>query len=51
MKLEIDLDSELVEKMDEVVELIDLGSKEELARCAIRRYVDQYFIYLKAWRG
>jgi len=40
--LEIYLAPELVERMDEVVELLDLGSREELVRCAIRRYVDRY---------
>ena len=43
-KLEINLTPELVERMDVVVELLDLGSREELVRCAIRRYVDSYFI-------
>ena len=41
-KLEISLTPELVERMDEVVELLDLGSREELVRCAIHRYVDRY---------
>jgi len=41
-KLEIPLTPELVERMDVVVELLDLGSREELVRCAIRRYVDRY---------
>jgi metal-responsive CopG/Arc/MetJ family transcriptional regulator len=47
-KLEINLTPELVERMDVVVELLDLGSREELVRCAIRRYVDRYFIVPKA---
>jgi len=46
-KLEINLTPELVERMDVIVELLDLGSKEELIRCAIRRYVDRYFIIPK----
>lgn len=41
-KLEILLTPELVERIDAVVELLDLGSREELVRCAIRRYVDGY---------
>lgn len=45
--LEIHLTPELVERMDEVVELLDLGSREELVRCTIRRYVDQYLIASK----
>ena len=46
-KLEINLTPELVERMDDVVELIGLGSREELVICAIRRYVDRYFIIPK----
>jgi metal-responsive CopG/Arc/MetJ family transcriptional regulator len=42
--LEIHLTPELVERMDDVVELLDLDSKEDLVRCAIRRYVDRYVI-------
>ena len=41
-KLELTLTPELVERMDEVVELLGLGSREELVLCAIRRYVDNY---------
>lgn len=47
MKLEIQLNPELVERMDEVVELLGLESIEELVRCAISRYVDMYFIIPK----
>ena len=47
-KLEVSLTPELVERMDDVVELLDLGSREELVRCAIRRYVDRYFITSKS---
>jgi len=39
-KLEIHLTPELVERMDDIVDLLDLGSREELVLCAIRRYVD-----------
>ena len=42
--LEIHLTPELVKRMDDVVDLLDLDSKEELVRCAIRRYVDRYVI-------
>jgi len=45
--LEIHLPSELVERMDEVVEFLDFGSKEDLIRCAIRRYVDRYLMIAK----
>jgi len=37
------LSPELVERMDYVVELIGFGSREELVRCAVRRYIDTYF--------
>ena len=43
-KLEIVLKRELVEKMDTVVELLVLDSRDELIQCALRRYVDNYFI-------
>ena len=46
-KLEIHLAPELVERMDEVFDLLDLGSREELIRCTVRRYVDRYFIASK----
>jgi metal-responsive CopG/Arc/MetJ family transcriptional regulator len=46
-KLEIHLTPELVEKVDVVVELLGLSGREELVRCAIRRYVDEYFIVPK----
>lgn len=44
MQLEIylSLNPELVERMDEVVELLGLESIEELVRCAIQRYLDMY---------
>ena len=41
-KLEVTLTPELAERMDYVVELLDLGSRENLVLCAIRRYVDKY---------
>ena len=43
-KLEINLTPELVERMDDVVDLLGLDSKEELVRRAIPRYVDRYVI-------
>jgi len=46
-KLEVSLAPELVERMDEVVELLDLGSREELVRYAVRRYVDRYLMIAK----
>ena len=41
-KLEISLTPELMERIDEAVELLDFNSREELARCSIRRFVDRY---------
>jgi len=38
------LSPDLVERVDVLVELIGFGSREELVRCAVRRYVDRYFI-------
>jgi len=41
-KLEISLTPELMKRIDEAVELLDYNSREELARCAILRFVDKY---------
>lgn len=41
-KLPVPLDPELIERIDKVVELLGLNSREELVRCAIRRFVDKY---------
>jgi len=41
-KLEISLTPKLMERIDEVVELLDFKSREELIRCAILRFVDKY---------
>ena len=38
------LDSEIVERLDEVVELLGYGSREELVLCVLRRFLDQYRI-------
>ena len=40
-KLEISLDPELMKRIDEIVELLGYESREELAHCAIRRFVDK----------
>lgn len=45
------LSPEFIEKVDYVVELIGLGSREELVRCAVRRYVDKYFMISKGVEG
>jgi len=37
------LSPEFIERIDYVVELIGFDSREELVRCAVRRYVDTYF--------
>ena len=41
-KLEISLSPELLERIDDVVELLDYKTREELIRCSVRRYVDKY---------
>ena len=41
VKLEISLDPEFVKRIDDVVELLGYESREELALCAIRRFVGQ----------
>jgi len=41
-KLEVTLTPELAERMDHIVELLDLGSRENLVLCAIRRFLDRY---------
>ena len=41
-KFPVPLDPELLERIDKVVELLGLNSREELIRCAIRRFVDKY---------
>ena len=38
------LSPEFVEKVDYIVELLGFGSREELVCCAVRRYVDKYFM-------
>lgn len=41
-KITVPLSPELIERIDEAVELLDLKSREELIRCAILRFVDKY---------
>ncbi len=43
-KLEISLIPELMKKIDDVTELLDYGSKEELVICVIRRFLDRYHL-------
>ena len=40
-KLEISFPSELLERMDRVGELLGV-EREELVRCAVRRFVDRF---------
>ena len=39
-KLEISLPPDLMKRMDDVVELLDLNSREDLVLSAVRRFVD-----------
>ena len=41
-KLEVTLTPEIAERMDYLVELLDLGSRENLVHCAIRRFLDRH---------
>lgn len=43
-RLEIPLTSEIAERIDEAVEFLDYGSREELVLCVIRRFLDRYQI-------
>ena len=47
-RLEISLSPEITERMDEVIELLGYGSREELVLCVLRRFLDQYRIPIKA---
>ena len=40
--MEISLPPELMKRIDEAIELLGYNSREELARCAISRFVDKY---------
>ena len=41
-RLEVSLSPEIMERMDEVVELLGYGSREELVLCVIRRFLDKH---------
>ena len=43
-KLEISLTPELIKKIDDVTELLDYGSREELVICVLRRFLDKYHL-------
>lgn len=43
-KIVVNLPSELAEKMDKIVELMDFSSREMLTEAAIRRLLDRYVI-------
>jgi metal-responsive CopG/Arc/MetJ family transcriptional regulator len=43
-KLEISLTLELMRRVDEIVELLSFGSREEFLMAAVRRLVDHYLI-------
>jgi metal-responsive CopG/Arc/MetJ family transcriptional regulator len=40
--LEVSLSPEVMKSLDEVVELLDFGSREELVLCVLRRFLDRY---------
>ncbi len=43
-KLEISLKPELMKRIDDTVEFLGYKGREELVRCIIRRFVDQYYL-------
>lgn len=47
-RLEITLSEELLKKMDEIIELLGFGSREELVEAAVRRFVDMYRCIVKS---
>jgi len=47
-KLEISLTPDLMKRIDDVVELLDLGSREEFMLAATRRLIDYYSIIARA---
>ncbi len=47
-RLEIALSPEITERIDEAVELLGYGSREELVLCVLRRFLDQYHIPIRA---
>lgn len=46
-KMEISLPTNLCERLDEVVELLDFGSREEFAEAAVRRLLDRYAVLMR----
>ena len=40
--LEVSLSPEVMERMDEAIELLGFGSREELVLCVLRRFLDRY---------
>lgn len=38
------LSPEITERIDEAVEFLDYGSREELVLCVLRRFLDRYHI-------
>lgn len=43
-RLEIALSPEITERIDEAVELLGYGSREELVLCVIRRFLDECYL-------
>lgn len=47
-KLEFSLTPELMERIDDVVELLGYSSREELVRCIILRFLDGHALKVKS---
>jgi len=47
-KVEISLPTNLCERLDKVLELLDFGSREEFAEASVRRLLDRYAV-LTRW--
>ena len=43
-RLEMSLSPEITERIDEAVELLGYGSREELVLCVIRRFLDECYL-------
>ena len=43
-RLEMSFTPEVTERLDEAVELLGYGSREELVLCVLRRFLDRYHL-------
>lgn len=46
-KVEISLPTSLCERLDEVLELLDFGSREGFVEAAVRRLLDRYAVLMR----